>query len=218
MPETLLIAKSKHDVHLLPQLANRHGLIAGATGTGKSVTLQRFAEAFSRIGVPVFMADVKGDLAGLSQTGELKGKIKERVEQLGLDDFAFEACPVTLWDTFGAQGHPVRATISEMGPLLLSRILDLNDTQAGVLALTFKVADDNGMLLRDLKDLRAMLQHVGDNARCVTTQYGNVSSASIGTIQRGLLALEQQQAVVVGDLEREREHAGLRLVEVQHAS
>jgi DNA helicase HerA-like ATPase len=194
MPEPLLIAKSTHDIHLLPQLANRHGLIAGATGTGKSVTLQRLAEAFSRIGVPVFMADVKGDLAGLSQAGEPKGKIKERIEQLGLAGFAFEACPVTFWDTFGEQGHPVRATISEMGPLLLARMLNLNDTQAGVLTLTFKIADDNGLLLLDMKDLRAMLQHVGDNAKTYTTQYGNISAASIGAIQRGLITLEQQGA------------------------
>ncbi|HSN41516.1 MAG TPA: helicase HerA-like domain-containing protein [Burkholderiales bacterium] len=194
MPEPLLVAKAKDEIHLLPQLANRHGLIAGATGTGKTVTLQRLAEAFSRIGVPVFMADVKGDLAGLSQPGEAKGKIKERIEQLGLNDFAFEACPVVFWDTSGTQGHPVRATISEMGPLLLARMLNLNDTQQGVLTLVFKIADDNGLLLLDLKDLRAMLQFVGDNAKNFTTQYGNISPASIGAIQRGLLELEHQGA------------------------
>ncbi len=194
MPEPLLVAKAKDEIHLLPQLANRHGLIAGATGTGKTVTLQRLAEAFSRIGVPVFMADVKGDLAGLSQPGEAKGKIKERIEQLGLNDFAFEACPVVFWDTFGTQGHPVHATISEMGPLLLARMLNLNDTQQGVLTLVFKIADDNGLLLLDLKDLRAMLQFVGDNAKNFTTQYGNISPASIGAIQRGLLELEHQGA------------------------
>jgi DNA helicase HerA-like ATPase len=194
MPNPILVAKSKSEIHLLPQMANRHGLIAGATGTGKTVTLQRIAEGLSGIGVPVFMADVKGDLAGLAQKGEAKGKIKERIDQLKLTDFAFDACPVVLWDTFGDQGHPVRATISEMGPLLLSRMLNLNDTQAGVLTLAFKIADDNGLLLLDLKDLRAMLQHVGENARSYTTQYGNISAASIGAIQRGLLTLEHQGA------------------------
>jgi DNA helicase HerA-like ATPase len=194
MPEPLLIAKAPSDLHLLPQFANRHGLIAGATGTGKTVTLQRVAEGLSRIGVPVFMADVKGDLAGLSQPGEAKGKIKERIESLKLKDVKFEACPVVFWDAFGSQGHPVRTTISEMGPLLLARMLGLNETQAGVLTLAFKIADDNGLLLLDLKDLRAMLQHVGDNAKQFTTQYGNISSASIGAIQRGLLALDQQGA------------------------
>ena len=194
MAEPLLLAKAKDEIFLLPGLANRHGLIAGATGTGKTVTLQRIAEGFSRIGVPVFMADVKGDLAGLSQKGEAKGKIKERIEQLRLEDFAFDACPVVFWDAFGEQGHPVRATISEMGPLLLARMLNLNDTQQGVLTLAFKVADDNGLLLLDLKDLRAMLQYVGDNAKSFTTQYGNVSAASIGAIQRGLLGLEREGA------------------------
>ena len=194
MPEPLLIAKAASELHLLPQFANRHGLIAGATGTGKTVTLQRVAEGLSRIGVPVFMADVKGDLAGQSQAGELKGKIKERIESLKLKDVKFEACPVVFWDAFGSQGHPVRTTISEMGPLLLARMLGLNETQAGVLNLAFKIADDNGLLVLDLKDLRAMLQHVGDNAKQFTTQYGNISSASIGAIQRGLLTLDQQGA------------------------
>jgi uncharacterized protein len=191
MPEPLLVAKSKLDLCLLPQYANRHGLIAGATGTGKTVTLQRIAEGLSRIGVPVFMADVKGDLAGLSQPGEAKGKIKERLASLKLE-IPFEACPVVFWDAFGTQGHPVRTTISEMGPLLLARMMGLNETQAGVLTLAFKIADDNGLLLLDLKDLRALLQHVGDNAKQFTTQYGNISSASIGAIQRGLLAIGQQ--------------------------
>ena len=197
MPDPLLIAKDTagvQDLVLLPALANRHGLIAGATGTGKTVTLQRMAEALSRIGVPVFMADVKGDLAGASQAGELKGKIKERVEQLKLADFKTEACPVMFWDTFGKQGHPVRTTVSEMGPLLLARMLNLNDTQQGVLTLVFKIADDNALLLLDMKDLRAMLQYVGDNAKDFTTQYGNVSAASIGAIQRGLLEIESQGA------------------------
>ncbi len=197
MPDPLLIAKDTQgelDLCLLPGLANRHGLIAGATGTGKTVTLQRMAEALSRIGVPVFMADVKGDLAGASQAGELKGRIKERVEQLKLVDFKNEACPVVFWDMYGKQGHPVRTTVSEMGPLLLARMLNLNDTQQGVLTLTFKIADDAGLLLLDMKDLRAMLQHVGDNAKQFTTEYGNVSAASIGAIQRGLLELESQGA------------------------
>jgi hypothetical protein len=192
MPEPLLVAKSDSELCLLPRYANRHGLIAGATGTGKTVTLQRIAEGLSRLGVPVFMADVKGDLAGLSQAGEPTGKIKERIEQLQLEKVAFEACPVVPWDAFGRQGHPVRATVSEMGPLLLSRMLALNETQAGVLTLSFKIADDSGLLLLDLKDLRALLTHVGENAKSYTTRYGNVSAASIGAIQRGLLAIEQQ--------------------------
>ncbi|MBX3650377.1 MAG: DUF853 family protein [Burkholderiales bacterium] len=192
MAAPLLVAKSDHELHLLPGLANRHGLIAGATGTGKTVTLQRMAEQFSKAGVPVFMADVKGDLAGLSQKGEPKPKIEERIKQLDVDGFAYEACPVVFWDAYGTQGHPVRATVSELGPLLLARLLNLNDTQQGVLALVFKIADDNGLLLLDLKDLRAMLQHVGDNAKQFTTQYGNISAASIGAIQRGLLEIEQQ--------------------------
>jgi uncharacterized protein len=192
MTEPLLIAKSSIDCLLLPQMANRHGLVAGATGTGKTVTLQVLAEHFSNIGVPVFMADVKGDLTGISQAGGNNPKVAERVKQLGLTDHKPSAYPATLWDVFGEQGHPVRATVSEMGPLLLARILSLNETQEGVLAMVFKIADDNGMLLLDLKDLRAMLQFVGDNASQFTTEYGNVSSASIGAIQRGLLTLEQQ--------------------------
>lgn len=192
MAEPMLIAKSGHELHLLPGLANRHGLIAGATGTGKTVTLQRLAEELSKIGVPVFMADVKGDLAGISQKGEPKPKIEERIKQLGIDGFTYAGNPVVFWDAFGKQGHPVRATISEMGPLLLARLLNLNDTQQGVLTLVFKIADDNGLLLLDLKDLRAMLQFVGDNAKNFTTQYGNISAASIGAIQRGLLEIEQQ--------------------------
>ncbi|HXF65127.1 MAG TPA: helicase HerA-like domain-containing protein [Burkholderiales bacterium] len=192
MPEPLLLARAKHSLQLLPQYANRHGLIAGATGTGKTVTLARLAEGFSRIGVPVFVADVKGDLAGLSQPGEATGKVKERLESLKLKDFAFEPCPVVFWDAFGELGHPVRTTVSEMGPLLLARMLDLNETQAGVLTATFKIADDRGLALLDLKDLRAMLAHVGENAKQFTTEYGNITSASIGAIQRGLLALESQ--------------------------
>jgi DNA helicase HerA-like ATPase len=190
--EPLLIAKSKVDLTLLPALANRHGLITGATGTGKTVTLQRMAEGFSAIGVPVFMADVKGDLSGLSQAGTERPKISERLKQLKLEDFAYRAFPVMFWDVFGAQGHPVRSSVSEMGPLLLARMLNLNATQQGVLTAAFKIADDEGMLLLDLKDLRAMLRFVGDNAKQFTTNYGNISAASIGAIQRGLLELEHQ--------------------------
>src|SRR5262245_56400887 len=192
MPKPLLVARSTTDLCLLPQMGNRHGLIAGATGTGKTVTLQKLAESFSSIGVPCFLADVKGDLSGISQAGGGNAKVDERVKELKLTDFTFAACPVVFWDVFGRQGHPVRATISEMGPLLLSRILDLNDIQTGVLTLTFKVADDAKLLLLDMKDLRAMLQHVGENAKEYAQSYGNVSSASIGAIQRGLLRLQQQ--------------------------
>lgn len=183
-------AETATDLVMLPQLANRHGLITGATGTGKTVTLQVLAEAFSRIGTPVFMADVKGDLTGISQSGKTSPKFEERLKMTGIPTPEFAGSPVTLWDVFGKQGHPVRATISDMGPLLLGRLLGLNDTQEGVLNLVFKIADDNGMLLLDLKDLRAMLQYVGENAKEFTTEYGNVSSASVGAIQRGLLALE----------------------------
>jgi uncharacterized protein len=195
MPEPLLIAKTSDaaqtDLVLLPALANRHGLIAGATGTGKTVSLQVLAEHFSNIGVPVFMADVKGDLTGISQPGKANPKVEERAKLLKLE-LKPAACPVTLWDVFGEQGHPVRATVSEMGPLLLSRIFNLNDTQAGVLNLVFKIADDKGLLLLDLKDLRALLSWVGERAGEFTTDYGNISPASIGAIQRGLLSLEQQ--------------------------
>lgn len=195
MAEPLLIARTaQSDVVLLPALANRHGCITGATGTGKTVTLQVMAENFSRIGVPVFMADVKGDLTGISQAGSLTQKLQARLQSLGLPEPQWGGCPVTLWDVFGEQGHPVRATVSDMGPLLLARMLDLNDTQTGVLTLTFKIADEQGLLLLDLKDLRAMLQHVADNAAAIRTAYGNVSPASVGAIQRGLLALEQQGA------------------------
>src|SRR4051812_24437022 len=164
MVSPIVVAKGDGELALLPQFANRHGLIAGATGTGKTVTLQRLAEGFSRVGVPVFMADVKGDLAGISQAGKNEGRVKERIEKLKLADMKFEAEPVVFWDPFGEQGHPVRATVSEIGPLLLSRMLDLNDVQSGVLTAVFKVADDEGLLLLDLKDLRAMLAHVGDHA------------------------------------------------------
>ena len=188
----ILIAKSDRDLVLLPRLANRHGLIAGATGTGKTVTLQTMAEGFSRIGVPVFMADVKGDLSGISQPGSEAPKVMERVTQLGLAPWAFAASPVVFWDIRGEKGHPMRSTVSEMGPVLFGRLLGLNATQNGVLSLVFKIADEQGLLLLDLKDLRAMLQHVGDNAKQFTTQYGNISAASVGAIQRSLVALEEQ--------------------------
>lgn len=192
MSEPLVIAHSDSAVGLLPQFANRHGLITGATGTGKTVTLQVMAERFSSIGVPVFMADVKGDLAGLSAPGTDSAKMKERLAQLKLEEPRWAACPVTFWDIYGKSGHPVRATISDMGPLLLGRLFNLNDTQQGVLTLVFKIADDNGLLLLDIKDLRATLQFIGANARDYTVQYGNVSAASIGAIQRSLLEIEQQ--------------------------
>src|SRR3954471_19177068 len=192
MPAPLLIAKNDDkELALLPALANRHGLITGATGTGKTVTLQALAQRFSAIGVPVFMADVKGDLSGIAKAGGTNPKVAERLKALKVSVPA-EGCPVVFWDVFGKAGHPVRATVSDMGPLLLGRMLDLNETQEGVLSLVFKIADDQGLLLLDLKDLRAMLQHVGDNAAQYKTAYGNVSTASIGAIQRGLLALETQ--------------------------
>ena len=194
-PESLLIAKSTGmDLRLLPRMANRHGLVAGATGTGKTVTLQVMAERFSRIGVPVFMADVKGDLAGVSQPGTANPKVQERIQLLKLGPFAFEASPVTFWDIFGEEGHPVRTTVSDMGTLLLSRLLNLNDVQTGVLTLVFRIADDNGLLLLDFKDLRAMTQYAGDHADEFETEYGRISSASVGAIQRGLMTLEDQGA------------------------
>ena len=193
MADPILIAQhGDTQCFILPGLANRHGLITGATGTGKTVTLQKLAESFSQIGVPVFMSDVKGDLTGISQQGTIGGKMADILKERGLPLPEPTSCPVTLWDVFGEQGHPVRATISDMGPLLLSRMLDLNETQTGVLNLVFKIADDSGLLLLDLKDLRSMLSFVGENAKQFTTQYGNVSAASVGAIQRGLLTLESQ--------------------------
>ncbi len=191
-PLSLPVAQAREEIAILAGMANRHGLIAGATGTGKTVTLRVLAEAFSRIGVPVFLADIKGDLSGLPLPGGENPKVAERVQQLGLEGFAFEGNPVVFWDVFGEQGHPLRTTISEMGPLLLSRILNLNETQSGVLNITFKIADDDGLLLLDLKDLQAMIQFAGDQAEQFTTQYGNISKASVGAIQRGLLTLEQE--------------------------
>jgi len=193
MAEPILIAKhDKTECFLLPALANRHGLITGATGTGKTITLQTMAENFSMLGVPVFMADVKGDLTGITQAGKVSDKLAAVLKERGIDTPVSAACPATLWDVFGEQGHPVRATVSDMGPLLLARMLALNETQAGVLNMVFKIADDNGMLLLDLKDLRAMLQYVGENSSEFTTQYGTVSAASIGVAQRGLLQIEEQ--------------------------
>ena len=192
MSAPFLLAQGTEPLLFIPKMANRHGLIAGATGTGKTITLRLLAEQFSALGVPVFMADVKGDLSGLGKPGGGNPKVEERVKSMALPDFQYTGFPVTFWDVFGASGHPVRATISEMGPLLLGRLLNLNDTQEGVVHLVFKIADDNGLLLLDLKDLRAILQFVGDNAAQFTTQYGNVSAASVGAIQRNLLTLEQQ--------------------------
>ena len=193
MTEPLLIAKNATtSAFMLPALANRHGLITGATGTGKTVTLQKLAESFSEIGVPVFLSDIKGDLTGISQQGSVGEKMAGILKERHIDAPAPLACPVTLWDVFAEQGHPVRATVSDMGPLLLARMLNLNETQTGVLNIVFKVADDNGLLLLDLKDLRAMLQYVADNGKQFTTQYGNVSAASVGAILRGLLQIESQ--------------------------
>lgn len=193
MTEPLVIAKADgRDISLLPRLANRHGLITGATGTGKTVTLQRLAESFASIGVPVFLADVKGDLSGIGVAGTASEKLMKRLNAIGIETFEPVQNAAVFWDVFGESGHPVRATVSDMGPLLLARLLGLNDTQTGVLQIVFKVADDNGLLLLDLKDLRAMVQFVGDNAKTIKTQYGNVSTASIGAIQRGLLSIEEQ--------------------------
>ncbi len=188
----IFIGKGTKPVYLLPRLANRHGLIAGATGTGKTVSLQILAEDFSRRGVPVFMADVKGDLSGISQPGSEHPKLMERAATIGLTDYRFESFPVVFWDLFGKQGHRVRTTVSEMGPLLFARLLDLNDTQEGILYAVFKMADDQGLLLLDLKDLRALLTFAGENAKELTFEYGNMSRASIGAIQRRLLVLEQE--------------------------
>jgi DNA helicase HerA-like ATPase len=190
----ILIGKGENLQHLLPSFGNRHGLITGATGTGKTVTLQVLAEGFSRIGVPVFVADVKGDLAGLSQAISPHPKIDERLLKIGIEDFAPSGWPIVFWDLFGVSGHPVRTTISEMGPLLLSNLLELNDTQEGILNIAFRVADEQGLLLLDLEDLRALLRFVAENAKLFSKQYGNVSSASVSAIQRRLLVLDQQGA------------------------
>jgi len=195
MANPILIAKNNEvSSVILPRMANRHGLIAGATGTGKTVTLQTLAEGFSKNGVPVFMADVKGDLSGMSQQGGANPRVEARVQQLALSDFSYAKCPVTFWDMFGEKGHPVRTTIAEMGPLLLARLLNLNDVQAGVLNAVFKIADDKGWLLLDLKDLRAMMQHASENSVQYQVEYGNISAASVGAVQRALLQLETQGA------------------------
>ena len=191
--EAILIGKGNRPACLHLPLANRHGLIAGATGTGQTVTLQVLAEGFSRAGVPVFCADIKGDLSGISQPGKPNPKLAQRAAELGVTDYAHEPTPTIFWDVFGEQGHPVRATVAEMVPVLLSRILELNETQEGVLTIAFALADNEGLLLLDFKDLRAMLNHVGERAAELTTAYGNVSKSTIGAIQRKLLALDQAE-------------------------
>lgn len=193
MTDSSIIAKNgKTKLALLPTMATRHGCITGATGTGKTVTLQKLAENFSMIGVPVFITDIKGDLTGICKPGSFSGKVKTRLEALQTEEPLWQGFPVTLWDVLQQNGHPVRATISAMGPLLLARLLNLNETQEGVLNLVFKVADDRGLLLLDLKDLRALLQFVGENAEQFKSRYGNISPASIGAIQRALLQIENQ--------------------------
>jgi hypothetical protein len=190
----ILLGKGDEAVYLNPRFANRHGLIAGATGTGKTVSLQLLAESFSRMGVPVFLADIKGDLTGISQAGKPNSKVEERLKTLDINDHSFEGCPTVIWDITGERGHPVRTTISEMGPLLLARLLELNDTQEGILNIAFKLADDQGLLLLDMKDLRSMLQYLGEHASELQNTYGTITSSSIGAIQRRLLVLEQQGA------------------------
>src|SRR5215831_11616002 len=193
MSEPFVVGKSAGaEAVMLPQMANRHGLITGATGTGKTVTLQMLTDHFSSIGVPVFLADVKGDLSGLAKAGAASDKMKARLKSTGHDEPKWRANPAVFWDVLGKSGFPIRATISDLGPLLLGRLFNLNPTQQGVLAIVFKMADDQGLPILDLKDLRAMLQYVGDNATSVKTQYGNVSTASIGAIQRAVLEIDQQ--------------------------
>ncbi len=192
--EQILIGKGEQQVFLNPKYANRHGLIAGATGTGKTVTMQVLAEGFAKIGVPVFMVDVKGDLSGIITAGKDHPKITERVETIDIKDFKFSGYQTVFWDLFGKQGHPIRTTISDMGPLLLSRLLELNDTQEGVINIAFKFADDEGLAMLDLDDLRTTLKYIGDNRKQFQNNYGNISSASVGAIQRRLLVLEQQGA------------------------
>ena len=187
----ILLAKGEKQVCIVPKMANRHGLIAGATGTGKTITLKVMAESFSDMGVPVFLADIKGDLTGMCKPGENNEHIQKRLTKLGIEQFDFKSYPSRFWDVFGEKGHPVRTTISEMGPDLLSRLMELTDTQSGVLTIIFKVADDQGLLLLDLKDLKAMAKYVADNAADIRTEYGNVSSQSVGAIQRSLLKLEE---------------------------
>ena len=208
--DPILVGKGEQLQYLLPAFGNRHGLITGATGTGKTVTLQILAEGFSGIGVPVFLADVKGDLAGLSQAIEPNSKVQERIEAIGIDDYAPAAWPVIFWDLFGQSGHPVRTTVSEMGPLLLSNLLELNDTQEGILNIAFRVADDEGLLLLDLEDLRSLLRFLAENAKVFSARYGNISASSVAAIQRRLLVLDEQgaesffgePALELGDLQR----------------
>ena len=188
----IFVGASDADQFLLLKYANRHGLIAGATGTGKTVTLQTIAEGFSAYGVPVFMADVKGDLSGIGQAGGDNPRALERAKQLKIEGYAGRAFPTIYWDLFGEKGHPVRTTVTEIGPVLMARLLQLNDTQEGVLNIVFKVADEQGLLLLDFKDLQTVLQWTAENAGSLTTKYGNVSKQSIGTIQRALLTLESQ--------------------------
>lgn len=190
----ILLGKGDHQVFLDPRFANRHGLIAGATGTGKTISLQVLTEGFSRMGVPVFLSDIKGDLSGITQAGKPHAKVDERIEKIGITDYLAEDFPVVFWDLFGKKGHPVRTTITDMGPLLLARLLGLNDTQEGILNIAFKFADEEGLLLLDLKDLRSVLNYVGENRANFQTLYGNISTASIGAILRDLLVLEQQGA------------------------
>ncbi|HOT19146.1 MAG TPA: DUF853 domain-containing protein [Spirochaetota bacterium] len=194
MNAPLLIAKGEKDLCIIPRMANRHGLIAGATGTGKTVTLQVIAENFSLAGIPVFMADVKGDLSGISKPGKPNDKLAQRLKKLKIDNHTFQGFPVVFWDLFGKSGHPIRTTVTDMGPLLLSRILNLNETQTGTLNVIFKIADDNGLPILDIKDLRSMIQFAGDNASKFNTEYGRVSTASIGAIQRSILELQNQGA------------------------
>ncbi|NIP39328.1 MAG: DUF853 family protein [Candidatus Dadabacteria bacterium] len=192
MIKNQIVGKGENKLFIISKMANRHGLIAGATGTGKTVTLQVLAENFSKLGVPVFLSDVKGDLSGISKPGKEHPKITERINTIGISDFNFAGSPVMFWDVFGEQGHPIRTTISEMGPLLLGRLLNLNDTQTGVLTLIFRIADDDGLLILDIKDLRSILQYAGENASSFSTEYGRISRASVGAIQRKLLTLEDQ--------------------------
>ncbi|MBR3839888.1 MAG: DUF853 family protein, partial [Erysipelotrichales bacterium] len=186
------IAQSDKNIYIEPSMANRHGLIAGASGTGKTITLKVMAESFSAMGVPVFLSDIKGDLSGMCQAGEDNEGMQKRIKRFGINDWSYRSFPTRFWDIFGEQGHPIRVTISDMGPVLLSRLLELTDVQSGVLDIVFRIADDNGLLLIDLKDLRSMLQYVGDNRKEFTTEYGNISTQSIGAIQRSLLRLEDE--------------------------
>src|SRR5438067_593123 len=206
----ILVGSGESQITLLPRYANRHGLIAGATGTGKAITLQVLAEGFSTLGVPVFLADIKGDLSGIAQPGSPHPKLEQRIAELGIKGFKFSSVPTVLWDLFGEQGHPIRTTISDLGPLLLARLLDLSAAQEGVLNIAFEFADDEGLLLLDLKDLRTTLHYLSDHAKQFSTTYGNVSANSVGAILRQLLELEREgadrffgePAMVIADLIR----------------